>query len=165
MTTAEYQALAEFRFLIRRYVNSSEKAARSVGLEPQQYQALLALRGLRDGQLPTIRTLADRLQILHHSAVELVDRMQRRGLFRRERLKDDRRHVLVYVTPRGEKLLSRLVRHRLAELRITAPGLVLALNFAMGTSPASANDEAVRDTDSVGGSVGAAKIRRVRKSK
>ena len=128
MTTTEYQALAQFRFLIRRYLNNSEKAARSVGLEPQQYQALLALRGLPEGQRPTIRTLSDRLQILHHSAVELVDRMQKRGLFRRERLKDDRRHVLVYVTPRGEKLLSRLVRHRLAELRITGPGLVLALN-------------------------------------
>lgn len=135
MTTAEYQALAEFRFLIRRYVNNSEKAARSVGLEPQQYQALLALRGLPAGQRPTIRTLADRLQILHHSAVELVDRMQRRGLFRRERLKHDRRHVLVYMTPRGEKLLSRLVRHRLAELRITAPALVLALSSVMTPVP------------------------------
>src|ERR1700726_1815416 len=140
MTTAEYQALAEFRFLIRRYVNNSEKAARSVGLEPQQYQALLALRGLPAGQRPTIRTLADRLQILHHSAVELVDRMQRRGLFRRERLKDERRHGLVYVTPRGEKLLSRLVRHRLAELRIAAPGLALALNSVTDANPAGIND-------------------------
>jgi DNA-binding MarR family transcriptional regulator len=135
MTTAEYQALAEFRFLIRRFVNNSEKAARSVGLEPQQYQALLALRGLPPGQRPTIRTLAERLQILHHSAVELVDRMQRRGLFRRERLKRDRRHVLVYMTPRGEKLLSRLVRHRLAELRVTAPALALALSSVTGPVP------------------------------
>lgn len=128
MSTAEYQALAEFRFLIRCYLNNTEKEARSVGLEPQQYLALLAVRGLPEGQRPTIRTLAERLQILHHSAVELVDRMQRRGLFRRERLKNDRRHVLIYMTPRGEKLLSRLVRHRLAELRVTGPALALALS-------------------------------------
>jgi DNA-binding MarR family transcriptional regulator len=132
-STAEYQALAEFRFLIRRYVNNAEKAARSIGLEPQQYQALLALRGLPEEQRPTIRSLAERLQIQHHSAVELVDRMQKRGLFRRERLKNDRRHVLVYMTPRGEKLLSRLVRHRLAELQVTGPALTRALSAVITT--------------------------------
>ena len=84
-STPEYQALAQFRFLIRRYLNNSEKAARSVGLEPQQYMGLLALRGLPSEQEPTIRALAERLQIQHHSAVELVDRMEKRGLFRRER--------------------------------------------------------------------------------
>src|SRR5437588_13069399 len=82
--TAEYQALAQFRFLIRRYLNNSEKAARSVGLEPQQYMGLLALRGLPPDQEPTIRSLAERLQIQHHSAVELVGRMERGGLVRRE---------------------------------------------------------------------------------
>ncbi len=81
--TAEYQALAQFRFLIRRYLNNGEKAARSVGLEPQQYLGLLALRGLPPEQEPTIRSLAERLQIQHHSTVELVDRMEKRGLFRR----------------------------------------------------------------------------------
>jgi len=60
--TPEYQALAQFRFLIRRYLNNSEKAARSVGLEPQQYMGLLALRGLPPDQDPTIRSLAERLQ-------------------------------------------------------------------------------------------------------
>ena len=128
---AEYQALAEFRFLIRRYLNNTEKAARAAGLEPQQYLALLVLRGLPAGQQPTIRNLAERLQIVHHSAVELVDRMQERGLFRRERAKDDRRSVLVRVTPRAEKLLNRLVRHRLAELRVTGPALARALSSAL----------------------------------
>jgi DNA-binding MarR family transcriptional regulator len=130
-TTAEYQALAEFRFLIRRYLNNSEKAARSVGLEPQQYMGLLALRGLPPGQEATIRSLAERLQIEHHSAVELVDRMEKRGLFQRERSTRDRRQVLVRVTPRGEKLLSRLVRHRIAELRVSAPELARALQAVL----------------------------------
>src|SRR5579883_3131704 len=79
MGTAEYRALAQFRFLIRRFLNNSERAARTVGLEPQQYMGLLALRGLPADQEPTIRSLAERLQIQHHSAVELVDRMEKRG--------------------------------------------------------------------------------------
>ena len=131
-STAEYQALAQFRFLIRRYLNNGEKAARSVGLEPQQYMGMLALRGLPPDEEPTIRSLAERLQIQHHSAVELVDRMEKRGLFRRERSKRDRRQVHVYVTPRGEKLLSRLVRHRIAELRVSAPELAHALQAVLG---------------------------------
>jgi len=131
-STAEYQALAQFRFLIRRYLNNGEKAARSVGLEPQQYMGMLALRGLPPDEEPTIRSLAERLQIQHHSAVELVDRMEKRGLFRRERSKRDRRQVHVHVTPRGEKLLSRLVRHRIAELRVSAPELAHALQAVLG---------------------------------
>jgi len=132
--TAEYQALAQFRFLIRRYLNNGEKAARSVGLEPQQYVGLLALRGLPPEQEPTIRSLAERLQIQHHSTVELVDRMEKRGLFRRVRSRRDRRQVYVYVTPRGEKLLSRLVRHRIAELRVSAPELALALQTVLASA-------------------------------
>jgi DNA-binding MarR family transcriptional regulator len=135
--TAEYQALAQFRFLIRRYLNNSEKAARSVGLEPQQYMGLLALRGLPANQEPTIRALAERLQIQHHSAVELVDRMEKRGLFQRERSTQDRRQVLVKVTARGEKLLSRLVRHRIAELRVTAPELTRALQAVLNATSRS----------------------------
>jgi len=134
MRMNDYQALAEFRFLIRRFLNNSEKAARTAGLEPQQYLALLTIRGLPDEQQPTIRYLSDRLHILHHSAVELVDRMEARGLFRRERFKNDRRIVLVRITQRGEKLLNRLVQHRLAELRVTAPALTHALSAVIGVN-------------------------------
>jgi len=133
-STAEYQALAQFRFLIRRYLNNSEKVARSVGLEPQQYMGMLALRGLPSDEEPTIRSLAERLQIQHHSAVELVDRMEKRGLFRRERSTKDRRQVHVHVTPRGEKLLSRLVRQRIAELRVSAPELAQALQAVVAAA-------------------------------
>jgi DNA-binding MarR family transcriptional regulator len=132
---AEFRALSEFRFLIRNYLTSGEKAARSVGLEPQQYASLLAMRGMAPGDPATIRNLAERLQIRHHSAVELVDRMEKRGLCRRERSKTDRRLVLLHVTHRGEKLLSRLVRHRIAELQETGPSLARALSALL--APAS----------------------------
>jgi DNA-binding MarR family transcriptional regulator len=137
---AEYRALSEFRSLIRRYLTNGERAARSVGLEPQQYVSLLAMRGMPPGEQATIRGLAERLQIRHHSAVELVDRMEKRGLCRRERSKADRRLVLLHVTPRGERLLSRLVRHRIAELQVTGPSLARALSELLG--PASRNGRA-----------------------
>jgi len=136
-STSEYQALAQFRFLIRRFLNHTDKAAQSVGLEPQQYTVLLALRGLPAGQEPSIRNLAERLQIQHQSAVELVNRMQNRGLIRRERSTRDRRSVLLYVTARGERLLSRLVRHRIAELRVSAPALAHTLQSAIAAASRS----------------------------
>ncbi len=83
--------------------------------------------GMPVGKESTISNLAERLQIRHHSAVELVDRMEKRGLCRRERSKSDRRHVMVHVTSRGEKLLTRLVQHRIAELQVTGPALAQAL--------------------------------------
>lgn len=135
---AEYRALSEFRFLIRHYLNNAERAARSAGLEPQQYMGLLAMCGMPLGDQATIRSLAERLQIRHHSAVELVDRMEKRGLCRRERSKADRRLVLLHVTPRGEKLLNRLVRHRIAELQVTGPSLARALSALLAPTSRSA---------------------------
>ena len=134
LTVDEYRALAEFRYQIRRFVQFSAEVARANGLEPQQHQLLLAVKGLPEGARPTIRELAERLQIQHHSAVELVDRMEKRGLFRRERSKRDRRHVIVHVTAHGEALLSRLVRHRINELRVFAPALTKALHSVLSAA-------------------------------
>jgi DNA-binding MarR family transcriptional regulator len=123
----DYRALAEFRYQIRCFLNFSEQAARSAGLEPQQYVMLLAVRGLPEGQRATIRALAERLQIRHHSAVELIDRLAHRGLVRRIRAPQDRRNVLIHLTARGERILEKLAQLRLAELRATGPALVRAL--------------------------------------
>jgi DNA-binding MarR family transcriptional regulator len=91
MSSDEFRALAEFRYQIRQFLNGSEQAARAAGLEPQQYLFLLAVRGLPAGREATIRELADRMQLRHHSAVELVDRLERQQLLRRERSRTDRR--------------------------------------------------------------------------
>ena len=133
-TEAEYQALAEFRFLIRRYLTNTEKAARAAGLKPQQYMGLLALRGLPPGRQPTVQALAERLRIRHHSAVELVDRLEKRGLLRRERSTQDRRRVFVKLTRRGERLLNRMVQQRIAELRESGPVLVQAMGAVIASA-------------------------------
>ena len=131
----EYRALAEIRFLIRRYLQNSEEAVRAAGLEPQQYMSMLQLRGLPAGQQPTIRTLAERMRLRHHSVVELVNRMEKRRLLRRQHAETDRRFVLVRMTPKAEDLLDKLVRKRIAELRATGSDLVHSLSIVMGLSP------------------------------
>ena len=126
LTAADYRALAEFRYQLRRFRGFSEQAARSAGLEPQQHQLLLGVKGL-SGQPVTIGALARWLQVRHHSMVELVDRTEARGFVRRERGEGDRRQVLVRLTVLGESLLSRLALVHRAELRVVGPALLRAL--------------------------------------
>jgi DNA-binding MarR family transcriptional regulator len=127
MSAAEFRDLAEFRYRIRIFLIGSEEAARKAGLEPQQYALMLALRGLPVGLEPSIRELAERLQLRHHSVVELVDRLERRQFLRRERSRSDRRQVILHLTSRGERILTRLAKQRISELRTAAPALVRAL--------------------------------------
>ncbi len=131
ITAADYRALADFRFQIRRFLRFSEQVARSAGLEPQQHQLLLQLKGLPPDVPPRIGELAQRLQIQHHSAVELVDRLARRGLVKRHRGGSDRREVLLELTPRGEKTLHELSLHHREEIRSFGPALVSALQTLM----------------------------------
>ncbi len=124
---ADYRALAEFRHQIRRFLAFSAAAARREGVDPQQHQALLAITGLPRGTAPTIGAIAQRLQLRHHTTVELVDRLAAHGLIRRSRSTVDRRRVEVALTRRGEALLRRLSLHHLAELRTLAPALARTL--------------------------------------
>jgi len=128
ITTAEYRALAELRYEIRKFVREGDAVARAAGLEPQQYLLLLAIRGLPEGEEATIRALAERLALKHHSAVELIDRLEAHGYVRRSRSRDDRRQVFVSLLPRGEKLLEQVAQHRISELRSSGASLVNAIS-------------------------------------
>lgn len=134
LSDREYVALAELRFRLRSFLAFSEAQAKTVGLEPRQHQLLLALRGLPAGQRPTIGTLADRLILKHHTAVELVDRLERLGLVQRDADPSDGRVTLVSITARGQGLLERLsVAHR-SELAKSGPALVESLQTLLGAS-------------------------------
>ena len=126
-----YNVMAEFRYQIRRFLRFSEDTARAGGLEPQQYQLMLALKGMPADLRPRIGEVAERLQIQHHSTVELVDRLARRGLVRRRRSESDRREVLLELSPRGDKLLQEMALRHWAEYREVAPYLVAALKRVM----------------------------------
>jgi len=127
LTLSDYQALAEFRYQIRRFQRFSEESARRAGIEPQHHQIMLAIKGRPAGEEPRIAYLAERLQIQHHSAVELLDRLASKGLITRSRSSEDRREVYVKLTPRGEQMLGELTLHTSAELRSAAPSLVIVL--------------------------------------
>lgn len=125
--TLDYATLADLRYQLRRFERVREVAAREAGVEPQQYLALLQIKGWEGRGGATIGTLAERLQIHHHAAVQLVDRLVRRGMADRQRAGRDRRHVAVRLRPAGEAVLRRLASYSVAELRIEGPELVASL--------------------------------------
>lgn len=142
-----YQAMAEFRYQMRRFLRFSEEAARSAGLEPQQHQLLLALKGLRADQRGTIGVLAERLQLQHHSAVELVDRLAAKGMVRRYRSRLDRRQVYVRLTQSGEEVLKKLSLHHLEELQSAGPTMVRILTSLMMEAATPVTDSGGRSED------------------
>jgi DNA-binding MarR family transcriptional regulator len=135
ITIQEYRALAELRYRIRHFLHDGDAVAHAAGLAPQQYLLLLMIRGLPEGQEATIRTLAERLALKHHSTVELIDRLEARGYVRRTRGRDDRRRVLVSLLPRGERALEEVARHRINELRSSGQELVRAIDLLLERAP------------------------------
>lgn len=131
---AAYRSLSEFRHQVRRFLRYSEDAARAHNIEPQQHQLLLAIKGLPKGSSPTIGELARRLQIRHHSTVDLINRLEKSGRVVREQGTDDRREVMIRLTKEGERILRDLsVAHQI-ELTRVAPKLLRALAAAVKLS-------------------------------
>ena len=131
LSLSDYEALAELRHQLRCFLRFSEAAARNAGLEPRQHQLLLALKGLPRAQQPRIKELAERLQIQHHSAVELANRLTAGGYIRRRRSHEDRRSVMLSLTSKGERVLRQLSLCHQAELRAQGPELLAALRGIM----------------------------------
>ncbi|HTX36491.1 MAG TPA: MarR family transcriptional regulator [Bryobacteraceae bacterium] len=128
LTDCDYRSLSAFRYQIRRFLHFSEEAAKTEGLEPQQHQMLLAIRGLEEPSAPpTVGQLAEYLFIRHHSAVGMIDRLAERGLVERLRGGEDRRQVRVRLTPAGCRKLHHLSRIHREELRQSGPALVETL--------------------------------------
>ena len=127
LSNADYRSLAAFRYQIRKFLSFSEQAARAAGVEPQQHQLLLAVRGLPTGLRPTIRAIAERLCVQHHTAVALVDKLEARGLLQRERSTLDRREVLLRLTESGSELLRSLSAKHRQQLQTVGPALLAAL--------------------------------------
>ena len=140
----DYQALAEFRYHIRKFIRFSERAARNAGVEPQQHQMLLAIKGTPGGVSPTVGEIAGRLQVVHHSAVELVDRLEEQGLVQRRRNPDDRRQVFLSLTSKGERLLRELSVHHRRELAASGPELSHALRRLIASAGVKENKKSAR---------------------
>jgi len=123
----EYETLAEFRYALRHYLRFSKNAVESAGITLQQHQAMLFIIGYPGKEQVTIGELAERLQIRHHSAVGLVDRLEDQGLVSRNQNEQDRRQVLIGLTPKGIDVLESLANMHREELRHLGPQLCVML--------------------------------------
>ena len=127
LVKAQYETLAAFRHALRKFLHFSEQAAQAGGITPQQHQALLAIKGFPGRDRVTVGELAERLQLRHHSAVGLIDRLVMEQLVAREHSEADRRQVVVHLTRRGEKTLEKLSALHHEELERTGPELTRLL--------------------------------------
>ncbi len=124
---AEYERLSAFRYALRQFLKFSEEAAKAAGLTVQQHQALLTIKGFPGRDHITNGELADWLQIKHHSAVGLVNRLEAQNLIYRERSDTDKRTVYIALTAHGLQLLEQLTAVHQDELQSIAPQLRLLL--------------------------------------
>ena len=136
LSKKEYELLSAFRYSIRQFLKFSESAAEAEGLTPNQHQALLAIKGFPGRNSVTNGELAEQLQIRHHSAVGLLNRLEALSLVYREQNSRDRREVSVSLTNRGEKLLEKLTDVHREELKTLAPQLI-AIFEGLKQSPQS----------------------------
>jgi len=127
ISKTDYETLAEFRYALRCFLRFSENAAETVGLTLQQHQALLFIIGYPGRERITVGELAERLQIRHHSAVGLVDRLEEQGLVERIPNEDDRRQVFITLTDKGIRMLESLASIHREELRHMGPQLCTML--------------------------------------
>jgi DNA-binding MarR family transcriptional regulator len=131
LSKKDYELLAQFRHTLRKFLGFSEAAAISHGITPQQYQVLLAIEGYPGRNWATIGELAEQMQIAHHSAVGLVDRMEKLRLVRRSPSKEDRRRVQVALSAKGLAILEKLYLAHRNELRSAGPQLIGLLQQAI----------------------------------
>jgi len=137
LSKRQHERLAAFRYALRRFLHFSEEAAQAAGLTPQQHQALLAIKGYPGRECVTVGELAERLQIRHHSAVELVDRLALENLVARSTSAEDRRLVLVQLTRGGDEVLERLSAAHTEQLKTLGPELILRLNEIISAGDSS----------------------------
>jgi len=80
---------------------------------------------------PTITALSEQLCLRHQSAVELIDRLEKRSALRRRHKEEDRRKVLIELTPNGVSPLQKLSVLHWEELRNFGSALSESLHAVM----------------------------------
>lgn len=120
LTKAEFDALSEFRFQIRRFERFSENAVRACGITPLQYLLLLHVKGYPGRSYATVGELAERLQAKPNGVVALISRSEEHALVERRPSGTDRRQVEIHLLEAGELVLRKLAQRHRAELRSLA---------------------------------------------
>ena len=103
---AEEAAVAILRTadLVRRTV---ARLTQDHGITEQQYNVLRILRGAHPDSLPTLE-IGERMIERQPGVTRLLDRLEGKGLVRRERSSEDRRVVDTWITADGLELLQRM---------------------------------------------------------
>ena len=138
MTKADFEALADFRYRLRRFLRFSEEVTRRNGVMALQYQLLLQIRGFPGRDWATVGELAERLQAKHHGVVSLISRCEASGWVRRSAGRDDGRRVEVTLTKDGKRRVENLAKLHRAEL--------LSYRSTLATPSESARSSRARQT-------------------
>ena len=110
---AEFEALSEFRYQLRRFLRFSEELTRNHGITHLQYLLLLHIKGYAQREWASIGELAERLQAQPHGVVTLVSRCEAAGWVQRRQATADKRGVEVHLTAAGQRMVQKLARlHR-----------------------------------------------------
>jgi DNA-binding MarR family transcriptional regulator len=129
LTQQDYHSLASLRYLLRKFLRFSKHlTSANAKLTPEQYEALLALKAFSADDGLTVGELSERVQVKHHTAVSLTDRLASRKLLTKRRGSPDRRYVYVKLTPAGAKLVTTLAAAHRREIRKHAPEMVKSLS-------------------------------------
>ncbi|MYM35400.1 MarR family transcriptional regulator [Duganella sp. FT94W] len=116
LSKADFNALSEFRYQMRRFERFSEDVVQTQGITPLQYLLLLHIKGYPGRDWATVGELAERLQAKHHGVVALITRCEAMGLVERRHSAIDRRRVEVHLLRQGETILARLAEQHRVEL-------------------------------------------------
>src|SRR3954454_24451596 len=128
LTPENYEALAELRYLGRKFLRfSKDLLGERAGLNPEQYEALLAIKAFATEKGLTISQLSERLQVKHHSAINIVDRLVDRKLITRELDREDRRQRHLKLTEKGEKLIQEMAGFHFKELCVRSEEMIKAM--------------------------------------
>lgn len=114
---SETRSLARVRYALRKFLSAGDDGARELGLTPQQHQLLLGVAGFTGNGWASVGELADFLQLRHHSAVELIDRVVALGLVERRPNPENRREVEVHLTADGSEMIRALHPHHRRDLQ------------------------------------------------
>lgn len=127
MNDPDYHSLAAFRYAMRKFLRFSKETLAAHSLTPEQYEALLALRGFAPPEGLTIGQLSERLQVRHHSAVTLVAKLVERGLLQRKTGANDRRQVFLQLTDKGMEVVQQMAALHRSEIRARSHEMIAAL--------------------------------------
>ena len=125
LSKIDFEALARFRYQLRRFLRFSEEVTQRSGVTPLQYLLMLQIKGFPEREWATVAELAERLQAKHHGVVSLVSRCEAAGWVQRKASQDDKRCVEVRLTEAGEACLHQLARLHRGELRSVKAGFAV----------------------------------------